>query len=90
MRGSASRSRSTSSRGSSSSTRCTRRSTTSFASRSEQVAESILSSGGIVVAAGHDHEMLARICTRAVLMRGGRIEDDGDFVAVRAEYLRDP
>ena len=56
----------------------------------ERVAESILSNGGIVVAAGHDHEMLARICTRALLMRGGRIEDDGDFVAVRAGYLRDP
>ena len=56
----------------------------------ERVAESILSNGGIVVAAGHDHEMLARICTRAILMRGGRIEDDGDFVAVRAGYLRDP
>jgi len=56
----------------------------------ERVAESILSNGGIVVAAGHDHEMLARICTRALLMRGGRIEDDGDFVSVRAEYLRDP
>ena len=56
----------------------------------ERVAEGILSNGGIVVAAGHDHEMLARICTRALLMRGGRIEDDGDFVAVRAGYLRDP
>ena len=35
-------------------------------------------------------EMLARICTRALLMCGGRIEDDGDVVAVPAGYLRDP
>ena len=61
-----------------------------FRDEVERVAERILSRGGIVVAAGHDHEMLSRLCTRAILMRGGRIEDDGDFVGVGARYLRDP
>lgn len=61
-----------------------------FRDEVERVAERILSRGGIVVAAGHDHAMLARICDRALLMRAGRIERDGDFAAVRAEYVLDP
>lgn len=61
-----------------------------FRDEVERVAERILSRGGIVVAAGHDHAMLARICDRALLMRSGRIERDGDFAAVQAEYVLDP
>ena len=56
----------------------------------ERVAESILlGNGGIVVAAGHD-EVLSAVCTRALLMRGGRIEDDGGFADDRREYLESP
>jgi ABC-type polysaccharide/polyol phosphate transport system ATPase subunit len=56
----------------------------------ERVAERILSSGGIVVAAGHDHAMLERICARALLMRTGRIERDGGFTSVESEYVHHP
>lgn len=43
--------------------------------------------GGIVVAAGHDHPMLERFCTRAVWLREGRLEDDGPFKEVQRAYL---
>jgi len=56
----------------------------------ERRVDRILGSGGIVVAAGHDHPMLARICSRAILLRGGRMEGDGDFRAVQASYVLDP
>jgi homopolymeric O-antigen transport system ATP-binding protein len=46
--------------------------------------------GGIVVAAGHDHPMLARLCPRALLMESGRIEADGPFESVRREYVEAP
>lgn len=43
----------------------------------ERRADTLLGRGGIVVAAGHDHTMLASLCTRALLMREGRIVSDG-------------
>jgi ABC-type polysaccharide/polyol phosphate transport system ATPase subunit len=54
----------------------------------EQRAREIVERGGIVVAAGHDHPLLERICTRALLMRDGRIHEDGPFGPVQAAYLR--
>lgn len=53
----------------------------------ERRAKAILDAGGIVVAAGHDHPMLARFCGRAILLRDGRIEADGDFEAVQTAYV---
>jgi len=61
-----------------------------FRDEVDRVAQRILSQGGIVVAAGHDHAMLARLSTRALLLRGGRIEEDGEFASVRADYLNEP
>lgn len=61
-----------------------------FRDEVERVSERILSQGGIVVAAGHDHVMLSRLCTRALLMRSGHVEHDGDFATVQSEYARDP
>jgi ABC-2 type transport system ATP-binding protein len=58
-----------------------------FRDKVEQRAKTILDSGGIVVAAGHDHPMLARFCTRALLLRDGRVEEDGEFEAVQAAYV---
>jgi lipopolysaccharide transport system ATP-binding protein len=52
----------------------------------ESRAKSIRGGGGIVVAAGHDHHLLGRICDRAILFRDGRIEADGPFQQVRAVY----
>jgi len=53
----------------------------------EARARALLARGGIVVAAGHDHPLLERLCTRALLMEGGRVVDDGPFRAVQAAYL---
>lgn len=54
----------------------------------ERRAQDILAAGGALVAAGHDHPMLARLCSRAVLLDGGRRVADGPFEEVRERYLR--
>jgi lipopolysaccharide transport system ATP-binding protein len=53
----------------------------------EQRAHEIIAGGGIVVAAGHDHEMLHRLCRRAFWLEGGRVRMQGEFAAVRTAYL---
>jgi len=53
----------------------------------EDRAQSILREGGIVMAAGHDHTLLERLCGRALLLRGGEVVEDGDFGEVRNDYL---
>jgi ABC-type polysaccharide/polyol phosphate transport system ATPase subunit len=53
----------------------------------EATAREVLAKGGIVVAAGHDHEMLSRLCPRALLLADGRIRADGPFEQVRERYL---
>jgi homopolymeric O-antigen transport system ATP-binding protein len=53
----------------------------------EERAREIVLAGGIVVAAGHDHDLLARLCDRAVLLRDGAVVDDGDFASVRQTYV---
>jgi ABC-2 type transport system ATP-binding protein len=53
----------------------------------ERRARSILEAGGIVVAAGHDHPMLERLCNRALLMHSGSVHDDGTFADVQRSYL---
>ena len=52
----------------------------------ERAAETVRT-GGIVVAAGHDHPMLERLCTRALLLDGGRLVRDGPFDQVQTAYL---
>ncbi|MGZ4356201.1 MAG: ABC transporter ATP-binding protein [Gaiellaceae bacterium] len=47
----------------------------------------IIKGGGAVIAAGHDHPMLARLCTRAIHLDHGRLVADGRFEDVRREYL---
>lgn len=47
----------------------------------------IVEDGGIVVAAGHDHPLLAQICTRAVFLSGGVVQSVGAFEDVRQMYL---
>jgi len=53
----------------------------------ERRARSILEAGGIVIAAGHDHPMLERLCNRALLMHSGSVHDDGTFADVQRNYL---
>jgi ABC-type polysaccharide/polyol phosphate transport system ATPase subunit len=53
----------------------------------QQRAQSILDAGGVVIAAGHDHPMLARLCRRALWMQDGRIRESGPFDEVQPRYL---
>ncbi|MDQ3824170.1 MAG: sugar ABC transporter ATP-binding protein, partial [Actinomycetota bacterium] len=53
----------------------------------EERAAEVVRAGGIVVAAGHDHPMLERLCGRALLLAHGRVAHDGPFDAVQAAYL---
>jgi len=50
-------------------------------------ARDILSAGGIVVAAGHDHPLLEQLSSRALWLDQGRIVADGPFASVRTAYL---
>jgi lipopolysaccharide transport system ATP-binding protein len=50
-------------------------------------AHRVLESGGIVMAAGHDHPLLETFCERALWLADGRIELDGPFDEVREAYL---
>ncbi len=43
----------------------------------EERARGIVESGGIVVAAGHDHEELSRLCEDALLLEKGRVAERG-------------
>ena len=58
-----------------------------FRDHVERYAHDLLAAGGIVVATGHDHPMLERLCTRALLLEQGRMVDDGTFKAVQHRYL---
>jgi ABC-type polysaccharide/polyol phosphate transport system ATPase subunit len=55
----------------------------------ERRANEIIASGGIVVATGHDHDLLARFCGRALLLTGGTVVADGPFDETQATYLDD-
>jgi ABC-type polysaccharide/polyol phosphate transport system ATPase subunit len=50
-------------------------------------AQAILDAGGVVIAAGHDHPMLARLCGRAIWMQEGRVRESGPFDEVQPRYL---
>jgi lipopolysaccharide transport system ATP-binding protein len=52
-------------------------------------AHQALSAGGIVVAAGHDHPLLATFCDRALWLADCPIAADGPFEEVRRAYLGD-
>jgi ABC-type polysaccharide/polyol phosphate transport system ATPase subunit len=58
-----------------------------FRDHVEGYAHDLLAAGGIVVATGHDHPMLERLCTRALLLEKGRVVDDGPFKTVQHRYL---
>jgi ABC-type polysaccharide/polyol phosphate transport system ATPase subunit len=53
----------------------------------EERAHALKEAGGIVVAAGHDHGLLERVCERAVLMRDGVVVDDGPVERVATDYV---
>ena len=53
----------------------------------EHRAKRILADGGVVVATGHDHHLLARFCERALLLSGGTVVADGRFDETQSVYL---
>jgi ABC-type polysaccharide/polyol phosphate transport system ATPase subunit len=55
----------------------------------EEYARGIRSSGGIVVAAGPDHEALSRICESAVLLERGHVRASGPFDEMIRTYRPD-
>jgi ABC-type polysaccharide/polyol phosphate transport system ATPase subunit len=58
-----------------------------FRATAEDRARRVLEDGGIVIAAGHDHAELERLCDRAVLLHDGAVAADGPFAEVLAGYL---
>ena len=60
-----------------------------FRDHVEEYVSDLLAAGGIVVATGHDHSMLERFSTRALLLEKGRLVAGGDFLAVQRDYLGD-
>jgi ABC-type polysaccharide/polyol phosphate transport system ATPase subunit len=52
----------------------------------EAYARELRERGGIVVAAGHDHAALERICPRAAWLEGGRLRAEGPFAEVIPAY----
>jgi ABC-type polysaccharide/polyol phosphate transport system ATPase subunit len=60
-----------------------------FRDHVEAYAHELVGAGGIVVATGHDHPMLQRLCTRALLLEHGHLQADGAFTTVQREYLGD-
>jgi ABC-2 type transport system ATP-binding protein len=58
-----------------------------FRGRLEERATELRAGGGIVIAAGHDHDILARLCDRALWIESGRIRRDGPLDQVLAAYL---
>jgi ABC-type polysaccharide/polyol phosphate transport system ATPase subunit len=58
-----------------------------FRDHVEAYAHELVGAGGIVVATGHDHPMLERLCRRALLLQGGRVIADGEFHDVQRAYL---
>lgn len=52
--------------------------------RAESLA--VLARGGVLVAAGHDHAVLERLCARAVVLRQGRVIADGPIGDVLDRY----
>ncbi len=58
-----------------------------FRKTAEERARGVLSEGGIVIAAGHDHAELERLCDRAVLLQDGALVADGPFAEIVRDYL---
>ena len=60
-----------------------------FREHVEHYVQRLLAAGGAVIATGHDHHMLERFCTRAILLDQGRLTADGEFSRVQRTYLGD-
>jgi ABC-type polysaccharide/polyol phosphate transport system ATPase subunit len=52
----------------------------------EEYSQELRARGGVVIAAGHDHVALERICPRALLLDNGGVRADGPFDEVLTAY----
>ena len=57
-----------------------------FRSTVERESRQVLERGGCVLAAGHDHAALSRLCNRALLLTDSRLVADGPFEEVIERY----
>jgi ABC-type polysaccharide/polyol phosphate transport system ATPase subunit len=60
-----------------------------FRDHVESYAHDLVAAGGIVIAAGHDHPMLERLCKRAIHLDAGHLVAEGAFAEVQRGYLGD-
>jgi hypothetical protein len=51
-------------------------------------AHAMIEASGVLVAAGHDHPMLKRLCTRAIYLENGLVRADGPFEEVQSDDLQ--
>jgi ABC-type polysaccharide/polyol phosphate transport system ATPase subunit len=58
-----------------------------FRDHVERYARALVERGGIVIATGHDHHMLERFSSRALLLNHGALEADGGFRDIQRHYL---
>ena len=59
-----------------------------FQARCEARFKELVAAGHTIVLVSHDHDTIARLCTRAVLLESGAIVDDGPAPRVAAAYLK--
>jgi lipopolysaccharide transport system ATP-binding protein len=60
-----------------------------FRSIVQERARTLVSTGGVVVATGHDHPLLEQLCSRAIYLHHGSIRADGPFRDVQRIYFED-
>lgn len=53
----------------------------------QERAHAIIEAGGAVIAAGHDHPMLASMCDRALWLENGSVREAGSFAEVQTRYI---
>ena len=53
----------------------------------QERARALVDAGSIVVATGHDHPLLERLCSRAIYLDKGSIRADGPFSRVQSIYF---
>jgi len=55
----------------------------------QERARTLIGTGGVVVATGHDHPLLEQLCDRAIYLDNGTVAADGPFRDVQRAYLED-
>jgi ABC-type polysaccharide/polyol phosphate transport system ATPase subunit len=55
----------------------------------QERARTLIGTGGVVVATGHDHPLLEQLCSRAIYLDNGAVVADGLFSEVQSMYLDD-